>query len=170
MKRYIHIILALVVVVGLLSVQAQNDITSEDQVEPSPGTFAARLDEYNRTTSNGALNSSSFGKEKSKNNYSYITLGNTTSEKKDVVDVEDDEGLYSMGLDGTNYLSSGSNSNTEDVVNNTIGSLPASLSGKSGFTVNIWVKPTSALYANTTGHHFNSFISSFTDKDRLCPG
>jgi hypothetical protein len=164
MKRYIHIILALVVVVGLLSVQAQNDITSEDQVEPSPGTFAARLDEYNRTTSNGALNSSSFGKEKSKNNYSYITLGNTTSEKKDVVDVEDDEGLYSMGLDGTNYLSSGSNSNTEDVVNNTIGSLPASLSGKSGFTVNIWVKPTSALYANTTGHHFNSFISSFTDK------
>ena len=39
MKRYIHIILALVVVVGLLSVQAQDDITSEDQVEPSPGTL-----------------------------------------------------------------------------------------------------------------------------------
>ena len=66
----------------------------------------------NQSTNAGTLNSSKFNLEQNRNNYSYTVSGNETSERKDMVDVEDDEGLYSLGFDGTNYLSSaGSNGN-----------------------------------------------------------
>jgi hypothetical protein len=163
MKSYIYVIVTLMVVTSTfqLVVKAEDDNTL---VEPSPATFAARLDGWTNLTLNGTLNSSSLSKENNKNKHRYITIGNSTSEGKDVVDLEDDEGLYSLGFDGTNYLSSGTNSNTDDSNNASAGALPASLAGKSGFTVNMWVKPTSQLSPNSTGHHFNSFASSFTDK------
>ena len=134
-------------------------------VEPSPANFAARLDEYNQSTNAGTLNSSKFTLEQNRNNYSYTVIGNETSERKDMVDVEDDEGLYSLGFDGTNYLSS-AGSNGHNFGANASG-LPASFSGKSGFSINMWVKPTVAFKQNFTGHHFNSFASSFTDNGPL---
>ena len=54
-----------------LVVKAEDDNTL---VEPSPATFAARLDGWTNLTLNGTLNSSSLSKENNKNKHIYPRL------------------------------------------------------------------------------------------------
>ena len=63
MKSYIYVIVTLMVVTSTfqLVVKAEDDNTL---VEPSPATFAARLDGWTNLTLNGTLNSSSLSKER----------------------------------------------------------------------------------------------------------
>ena len=102
-------------------------------VPPSPATLAER----NATMSN----SSSEGEG---------IYNSSMTPRKDVVDQEEDEGLFSCGLDGTNYFE-------------TAQGMPVDLSGLSGFTVGVWVKPKANPLNGTGKVGFSTFLSAVSD-------
>eukprot|EP00505_MAST-04D_sp_SCG-Rhode-Island_P002405 Stramenopile-MAST_4_protein_2405 len=127
----------------VLAVAAGPDAVAVMPVPPSPATLAQRL-------ANGAIVNNITGSIEAPEQNNSTVLGSVG----ETLDADDDQGLFSVGLDGTNWLA-------------TNRSLPADLSGMSGFTVGAWVKPTTDPAKFTHQLGFSAFLSAVNDDGAL---